>query len=381
MIMNRKKIIIVSGIILGVLIIGLLIYFSFSNKPSQKTTPPITTPTLTTPENSVTPASLSKIISSISGFTWSNTDQKFWAVSNSGILYSIDPATFSVSTTTNLGLSNVIGAQWSGDKTKIMLSYADNGSIKNSVFDNSNQTITTLPSQASNIAFSPTNNQIAYVFNQTKNGSLETFISTASFDGSKWKNIISLPVPDALLYWSTPKTIYLTSPASGLVPNSVYSINSSGNGALQEFLPPQNGQQLVFSPSGTKILYSYTDSYGKNIQLFYKDLKNNAAVLLPFKTLAQKCSFNSSETIIYCGVPTNFSAGSIWPDDYYNNKITPSDSVWEYSIESNSASIIAPSDQFTNLDLENPIIPTSDGSAILFIQKNTGDLMRLSIIK
>ena len=239
-----------------------------------------------------------------------------------------------------------------------------------------------LDHKVGNAVFSPFGDQILYVFNQLQDGLLKTFLSIANPDGTKWKNLSTFPMPDALLYWPSETNkqsnkAYTTSPASGLLPNSVYLIDTK-NGSLQKFLDEQNGQQINFSPSGNKLLYSFVDGRGKNLQLFYKNLQTNTSVLLPMKTLAEKCSFDASGENVFCATPSRISSDALMPDDYYSGSTNLSDDIWVYNIESNSASQIIYSEKIPPLNIRYFEVSVDD-SYIIFISQQNGELFKLQI--
>ncbi len=381
--MDRKKIIIISSIGAGVLIlIGILIYLiipksSPAEQPALSGSPMASTPSgdnLSSSQNSI----LNEILpANIVSFVWSDINQKFTAISSSGFLYSINPSDFAVSTTTNFGVSGIIKVVWSPNKSKAVVYRNENGVLKKFYFDAISQNITPLGDQIGSVTFSPKSDQILYVFNQLQNSVLKSFLSISNPDGTKWKNLSAFSMPDTLLYWPSGIKAYAISPASGLLPNSVYSIDVK-TGALQKFLAEQNGQQIKFSPSGNGLLYSFVDSRGKNLQLFYKNLKTNSDTLLPIKTLPEKCSFDKTEENVFCAAPNKISSSAIMPDDYYSNKLNLDDNLWVYNIQSNSASQIISSENITPINIKMLEV-SPDNSYIIFISQKDDRLFRLQI--
>jgi len=382
--MDRKKIIIISSIGVAVLVLmGFLIYLiipknSTFGQPSSSESP---APSST--DISLESSILNKIISAnIANVAWSDADKKFVAISSDGFLYSINPDSFIVSTTTNFGVSNINKVVWSSNKSRAVIYYNENNISKKFYFDTINQITVPLDNKVGNAVFSPFGDQILYVFNQLQDGLLKTFLSIANPDGTKWKNLSTFPMPDALLYWPSETNkqsnkAYTTSPASGLLPNSVYLIDTK-NGSLQKFLDEQNGQQINFSPSGNKLLYSFVDGRGKNLQLFYKNLQTNTSVLLPMKTLAEKCSFDASGENVFCATPSRISSDALMPDDYYSGSTNLSDDIWVYNIESNSASQIIYSEKIPPLNIRYFEVSVDD-SYIIFISQQNGELFKLQI--
>jgi hypothetical protein len=382
--MDRKKIIIISSIGAGVLIlIGILIYLIIPKKSPTNQPALSGSPVASVSANSNSGSSQYSILNeilpaNIVSFVWSDTDQKFAAISSNGFLYSIDPANnFIGSTTTNFGVSGIVKVVWSPDKSKAVIYRNENNVLKKFYFDAGSQKTLSLDDQIGATAFSPKSDQILYVFNQSQNGVLKSFLSTSNPDGTKWKNLSTFPMPDALLYWPLTTKAYATSPASGLLPNSVYSIDVK-TGSLQKFLTEQNGQQVKFSPSSNKLLYSFVDDRGRNLQLFYKNMQTNATVLLPIKTLPEKCSFDAAEENIFCAVPNKIPSNAILPDDYYDSNINSTDNLWVYNIESNSASQIIFSENIAPISIKTLEV-SPDGSYIIFISQKDGRLFRLQI--
>ncbi len=377
--MDRKKIIIISTIGAGVLIlIGILIYLIIpKNSPMEQpalSESPVASDNLNPPQSST----LYEILSTnIASFVWSDRDQKFVAISSNGFLYSINPSDFTLSTTTNFGVSGIVKIVWSPDKNKAVIYHNENGILKKFYFDATNQNITPLGDQVDDMVFSPKNDQTLYVFNQLQNSVLKSFLSISNPDGTKWKNLSTFSMPDALLYWPSATKAYATGPASGLLSNNIYSIDVK-TGSLQKFLTGQNGQQIKFSPSGNGLLYSFVDGRGKNLQLFYKNLKTNSDILLPIKTLPEKCSFDKTEENVFCAVPNKISSIIIMPDDYYSGKLNVDDNLWVYNIESNNTFQIISSENTMPLSIKTLEI-SPDNSYIIFISQKDGGLFRLQI--
>ncbi|KKR10460.1 MAG: hypothetical protein UT37_C0001G0015 [Parcubacteria group bacterium GW2011_GWA2_39_18] len=383
--MDRKKIIIISSVGVGALIlVGILIYLivpknASIEQPALAESPEASVPSganLNLSQNSV----LNEILpANIVSFVWSDMDQKFVAISSNGFLYSINPNDFGVSTTTNFDVSNIIKVAWSPDKSKALVYYSENNILKKFYFDVASQNITPLNDQIGDAIFSPKGDQILYVFNQSQNNVLKSFLSLSNPDGTKWKNIATFSIPDALLYWPSGTNVraYATSPASGLLSNSVYSIDIK-NGSLQKFLIGQNGQQIKLSSSGNGLLSSFVDSRGRSLQLFYKNLQTNSGVLLPIKTLPEKCSFDATEENIFCAVPNKISSSAIMPDDYYGGRLNYADSLWVYNIESNSASQATFSESVAPINIR-ALEVSFDSSYIIFISQKDGKLFRLQI--
>lgn len=381
--MDRKKIIIISSIGAGILIlIGVLIYLIIPKSPQTEQPALSGSPMASAPSGDNLNPSQGSILNevlptNITSFVWSDRDQKFVAISSNGFLYSINPGDFAVSTTTNFGVSGIIKVVWSPDKNKAIVYRNENGILKKFYFDTVSQKMTSLGDQVGSAVFSPKSDQILYVFNQLQNNVLKSFLSISNPDGTKWKNLSTFSMPDALLYWPSVTKAYATGPASGLLPNSVYSIDVK-TGALQKFLTGQNGQQIKFSPSGNGLLYSFVDSRGKSLQLFYKNLKTNLDVLLPIKTLSEKCSFDKTEENIFCAVPNKISSNAIMPDDYYDSKLNLDDNLWVYNIESNGASQITSSENTISLSIKTLEV-SPDNSYVIFISQKDGRLFRLQI--
>lgn len=81
------------------------------------------------------------------------------------------------------------------------------------------------------------------------------------------------------------------------------------------------------SPDGNTILYSQTQVYGQNLDLFVHSATTGGERDLQVATIPEKCAF-ASNTLVYCAVPDSWPSFPQLPEDYNSGSIQTTDSFW-----------------------------------------------------
>ena len=178
----------------------------------------------------------------------------------------------------------------------------------------------------------------------------------------------SSPLSNWLLQ-TTPNSVYITQKASNNIPGYSYLISNKGYElTLARDLP---GLITNLSPDTETLLYSTTGEGGT--ELYIKNMTTRETTQLYTPTLANKCAWSSDSLYIYCAIPYNLKYSKNLPDSWYKGKTHFSDSLWRINTNNGEALELK---KFTGLDITDLHIL---GEAILF--KNKRDQSIWSIIK
>lgn len=164
------------------------------------------------------------------------------------------------------------------------------------------------------------------------------------------------------------KLITLTTRPSTDIPGYAFFLDPKTK-AVTKVLSGIKGLTTLTSPSGKYILYG--EASGKEMGLYVYDVAKKTSLLLPARTLPEKCVW-SKTTTIYCAVP-NQPKESTYPDSWYQGIISFDDTVSKINaIDGGTTSILKPNTfGLKNFDMTNLVLSSKD-EYLLFIDKNTG---------
>lgn len=188
-------------------------------------------------------------------------------------------------------------------------------------------------------------------------------VITASSNGSKAARIFSSPIREWLPQIAN-GALYLSTKASSNAPGYLFSVNTS-NVAQTKILGGIFGLTTNINPSNTDLAYS--DS---SFRLFSYNLKTKKVSEMPLQTLAEKCAWDASPAIIYCGVPNNPESAD-YPDAWYKGLVGFKDDLWRMNLTTGEVELIAQFEEVAKkpIDVINPKI-SKDGNYIVFTNKN-----------
>ena len=186
-----------------------------------------------------------------------------------------------------------------------------------------------LPDDIKDASLSSDAGNLFYLFNSGDN----MFGTTLNFATNKKVQIFSSAFTEWLSVFPNSKMITLTTKPSSSVLGYMYTLNPSTK-SFSKTLGGINGLTTQTSPDGKLVLYSDNNL---SLNIYHTDTKNSDS--LGVNTLAEKCAWNKTSDIVYCGVPKNAGGGD-YPDSWYQGIVSFSDQIWKIDIKTGNATII-----------------------------------------
>ena len=192
---------------------------------------------------------------------------------------------------------------------------------------------------------------------------------TADPDNSKQAEVLATPFPDFLVAWPDKNTLSFATRPSGSIPGFLFTYDIPTKRFLK-LLGNIPGFEVLWSPSGKRLLYSSYDARTQIPILTAYDLKTKVSEHLGASTFASKCAFSASdETVIYCGADPLPRAG-LYPDDWLQGAVSFNDKLWKIDLTTLEKSVLpAP----RTPDVLNPQT-SPDGKFLYFIDKKNNSL-------
>jgi hypothetical protein len=290
----------------------------------------------------------------------------------SGNVYSYGALSRSLTRISNKTLPGIQLASWLSDGSLAFVQFIAQA-------DGSNQLDTyALPSNGADGFFLQSN--LAQVSAQ-QSGSVFTLAagtdssigSVANSDGSDVKTVFTTPLTSLNVYPAGNGYVAATKAASE-IDGYAFTVTSSGN-----FLPligPLKGLTVLPSPSGSQVLYSYTD--GTSFHMSVLNVATGGVTALPLATLAEKCVWTSDESALYCGVPESMT-GNL-PDTWYQGTTSFSDRLWKIDLTSRLATLVIDPSQTAKTAIDAVNLSIDPNSQVLvFRNKIDGSLWAYSL--
>lgn len=213
---------------------------------------------------------------------------------------------------------------------------------------------------------SPDGKKIVY---QKDNG-----LFTSDPSGKNQRTLIrDLKLKDVILKWLSANRIALISKPSGLIAGNVWFLDTR-NLNFSKIIDSFFGLEILFASDGNSFIYSYTDQNGKNPVLAFYDKKGNQKIISNVSTLVDKCVWAKDLINVYCATPKLWPDFAILPDDYYKNAFLTSDDVWKINTETGEKTLI-----FGFIGDISNLAVSEDENSLFFISKENQFLYRLNI--
>ena len=268
----------------------------------------------------------------------------------------------------NLTILGMTEALWSPTKDRAAIFYLDQEILKGFLHIGTSS-VAILPQETRSFAWSPDGKSLAYLLSQ--DNKINLIVGDSS--GKNAKTVFSTPLLDAKINWvSTDRISFQTAPSS-LAPGFIFTFFKN-SGAFNKVIGPFFGLTSLWSPDGSKVLISTTNSAGKNLKAAVGDLNGKALLDLNIKTMADKCVWlNSNE--FYCAVPKNILAETVWPDEYLRGEINPTDLIVYLNLEKKETREIFKEQSFDISDL----LVSKNKDYLFFVNRGDGILWALKL--
>jgi hypothetical protein len=297
---------------------------------------------------------------------------KYYSRTN-GYVYESDFNGDDLKKVSSVTLNNLLKIIWSPDKEKVIGIFNENNKIKKYFYDYSNNQSSLLNEKIGYAAFSPDSKKIAYQFSDP--ASEQSNISVADPDGANWKNIFKTRLDNLIVEWPSKEKISLRLPPSGLAQGILYTINSE-TGDFTKVLSDIFGLNIKWSPKADKILFSSTDSNGKNPHLILADEKGINTKDLKLGGLVDKCVWSNDDRTIFCALPQEISENATWPDNYYKGLVILDDDFYKINLETGAKTKIAGSSDEAGYDAQELFLSPKE-DYLFFINRRDGLLWSL----
>lgn len=234
---------------------------------------------------------------------------------------------------------------------------------------------TSLDEQIREISVSPRGDKVAYVLYENDGGS----IIISNSNGTNKRKLYTSALREWLIEWVKEDAITLSTKPSGFSFGYAYVLNPI-TGALSKVVGDIAGLTIKANNDHSQYLVGQG---GDSLSLF--SLKKGGVKeqsLFLAKTLPEKCAWSKKEvSIIYCAIPSAI-ANSVYPDYWYQGRISFDDTVWKINTQTATTNLISipVRDGGENIDATNIQI-ASDDSYLTFINKKDLSLWGLTLIE
>ena len=188
---------------------------------------------------------------------------------------------------------------WASNKT-LVATYSNNSIF----YDLNSNSSKKLDSKIKNPVLSRAGDKLAYNYFDTETG--EGSISIADPTAEIFKTLLSTRFENWQISWLNSDVLFLvTRPALGNSEFSLFTLDTTTK-ALHGVLDSKNNLEVVWSPSGQKIVYSYSIGPAQESGLYFMDLANREEVGLNATLNASKCTWSIDDKTIYCAGKDSF---------------------------------------------------------------------------
>lgn len=230
---------------------------------------------------------------------------------NNGQVFEASPRDLNEKVISNKFLPNLIQTIWSPNKKEVVSVFYDNNGRRFKYYNYQTQRAIDLGTAIKSLAFSPDGSHISYFKALGADGAI--YVSAP--DGSSTRKIIDTRLSDLEIYWPSPEYISFKTAADGK--DSIYLLSMTGN--LTRLLDMDGQTDILWSPDGTRLLYSSKGSDG--FVLSTKEIKSSEDKDLRVASSANKCAWGVSGTYVICSIPrSDNKGGDIYKIDLSGNK-------------------------------------------------------------
>jgi Tol biopolymer transport system component len=295
---------------------------------------------------------------------YNQDENKFYRIDEQGNLEELSDKKF----------YNVEKVTWSPDQNRAIIEYPDGSNI---TYDFDAEKQITLPKHWQEFNYASKGNQIvteSIALNPENN-----WLAIANDDGSYARPIEQLGnnSENVIPSWSpNDQIIAMVEEGESYDRKKVYFVGKHGEN-FKSITIEGRGFQPLWTPEGDRLLYSvYSSSneYKPNLWIVDAEGKNigNNRKNLSLETWAEKCSFKDNETV-YCAVPESLPKGA---GAFKELAEDSTDRLFQINIKTGVKSLVAIPDN--NYQMQNLII-SEDGKVLFFTDAKTNQLHKINL--
>ena len=250
-------------------------------------------------------------------------------------------------------------AVWAKDGYEAIISESSKGSSKEVYFNIKNGQLSELNKNVSRAVWSKDGQKIAYLYFDYQNGTGN--ISIANPDGSSFKNVFATRSGNLNLDWPKENIISFYGPGADSDTSDLFMLNIE-NGQLEKVLDSLKGLQMLWSPDGSHLLYSYQDDSGeKKVKLL--DLTQKNELDIDLLASANKCVWTLNSLSLYCGG---------------KKEVSEKENLYQLDLAKKEFGLIFETLATDTINLEHPILSPTE-NLLLFVNKADEYLYSINI--
>lgn len=287
-----------------------------------------------------------------------------------GHVYDINPTGKNKTRISNTTMPGVFEVAWAPDGSRAVMQYiSESGlNILSAKFTASTTQGIFLPSNITEVAFSPKGDRIAYVTETAAEG----ILTIASPENKNQKVLFRNPVTSWKFLWPEETSIYIFNTPSAFLDGFLYKIATAA-GSFEKITGPRLG--LLFSTNGQYLLLAESDRDNKTIYNSTVDLKTKEVTQIGTKIVPEKCAWSKKEKgVAFCALFDPFPS-ALMPDDWYKGKILFADSVAKINFSEPAITKIE-FEEF--IDVYKPFL-SEDEQELFFINRVDGTLWAMEL--
>lgn len=277
--------------------------------------------------------------------------------------------------------TSVKSVNFSPKADKVAITFSDeNDDDKVYIYDFFIKSLNKLSPEISSVAFSPDSESIVYQYVDKQERIYN--ISRALSDGSSFQKLKDFYSPGAIIKWEEGfGKIFITDLPSSNALSSLYSVTTSGD--FSKIIDAVYGLQVIFSPGGDGMIYSYISPDKKTLSLVYANAKGKLKYNLRLATFASKSAISHDGKYAYVAVPVNIKKGSEIQIAKYSDTSTTltKDQIWRVDLGTGEkVMILNPEDYNFVVDVRNPFL-SHDGKLMFFWDKGDKGVYAINLSK
>lgn len=168
-------------------------------------------------------------------------------------------------------------------------------------------------------------------------------------NGSGQTGILNTSLKEWLPQYVNKNIVALTTRPSAYFPGYLFFVKTDGSGNNEYILGEKYALTTLVSPDNKKVLYS--EILNDQLETSIYDVTSKTSILLSQATLADKCAWDTTSTLVYCAIPQQLPAAP-YPDAWYQNQTKFSDNIWSINPETGEFNIV--------VDLQNQLTSPVD---------------------